>query len=317
MSNAFLPPTISREILPQNNQPGTLFAGNQKLVDFFLSRFGFVGQAREDARTAALLGLWQAARSFDAGRGFLFSTYAGGCIRHALINHQRTEKRQARLNGLELDAPLGEDGAEVADVIADPRAEPPGAALVSEAGFERLMSALPERQRDILRAVYQEGHTTADVCGQYELTHQRVSQICQQALKTLRPFVHGEPELPQMGTAKAAAPAHSKTTFRAESSVPPSFGPAAFVPAAFVPYRRPEQVWRDFLAWWPSRWPGRPLPMADGLHNLAELTGLTTKQITVFLAEGVPAALVPPNLLPKNCADGGMKDADDAAAKTR
>ncbi len=168
-----------------------LYAANTGLVNLILRRFPLLtGEAREEAYSAGLLGLWQAACRYDRARGFTFGTYAGDCIRHSIVNHLIRERRHSRLPTVSLETPIsgssGKDGGELADMIADPQAEKPGEVLVDAAGFEALIAGLTGRHEAVLRAVYQEGRTAAEVAGQWGLSRARVHQIHMQAIKLIR-----------------------------------------------------------------------------------------------------------------------------------
>lgn len=82
--------------------PEQLFNDNQGLAYFCSKSFwasGY-GYADEDLKQVALIALWAASQSFDASKGFQFSTYAGNVIRNSLCNIMRNGKRRPLLNGV-------------------------------------------------------------------------------------------------------------------------------------------------------------------------------------------------------------------------
>jgi len=168
-------------------QRGRLYARNLGLVGRVLARFPFLtGEANEEAYAAGLLGLWDACGRFDPARGFAFSTYACDTIRGHVLSHLKRGRVQQRLPTVSLETPLGLDGGQLADVIADAQAEGPGSALLDQAGFDALLSILPDRQRALLTAMYREDRPLTDVAEAWGVTKQRAGQIHLQALAALR-----------------------------------------------------------------------------------------------------------------------------------
>ncbi len=164
-----------------------LYARSLGLVGRVLVRFPFLtGEAREEAYAAGLLGLWDACGRFDPARGFAFSTYACDTIRGHVLHHLKRQRRQALIPCVSLETPLGANGSELADVIADPQAEAPGAALLDQAGFEARLSGLPPRQQEVLRAVYRDEKPLAVIAEGLGVTKQRAGQIHLKALAALR-----------------------------------------------------------------------------------------------------------------------------------
>jgi RNA polymerase sigma factor (sigma-70 family) len=167
--------------------PERLYAANLGLVGLSLKRFPFLtGEARDEAYSAGLLGLWIAAQRFDPARGFTFGTFSCGYIRGYILHRLEAEGRQTRLSCVSLAAPLGEDGGELADMIADTEGEKPGEKALDAAGFEAWMDWLPVRQQDILRAVYVEEKSLSEIGANLGITRQAVHHLHASALETLR-----------------------------------------------------------------------------------------------------------------------------------
>ncbi len=170
--------------------PERLYARNLGLVGLCLKRFPFLtGEAREDAYGAGMLGLWTAAQRFDPARSFAFGTYAVPVIRGFILRRLKEDRQQTRLSCVSLETPLmGKegDGGELADLVADPNAEKPGERAMDTAGFEALLAPLTERQQHILRSVYQEDMTFAEIGDALGITQQRCHQIQVQAIARLR-----------------------------------------------------------------------------------------------------------------------------------
>jgi RNA polymerase sigma factor (sigma-70 family) len=90
---------------------------NRRLVDFavnrYLKRHHLHGIERDDLVSWGLVGLFHAARAWDASRGLAFSTLAVTAIERMISRGVRSEWRESAVNAtLSLDALLCEDGDE-------------------------------------------------------------------------------------------------------------------------------------------------------------------------------------------------------------
>ncbi len=102
--------------------------------------------------------------------------------------------RQASRAPVSLDAPIGdEDSNSVAEVVPDPNAILPSEQLVQETDTDlvrEILATLPERERVILSLRYGLGDGTVktleEVGKRFRLTRERIRQIQEQALRTLR-----------------------------------------------------------------------------------------------------------------------------------
>ena len=178
-----------RCLYAENLYAENLYAENLRLVGLCLSRFpSLTADAREDAYTAGLLGLWSAAQGFDPSLGFQFSTYAARTIRGFILHHLKEDSQQQRLSCVSLETPLGEggEGGELGELIANTQAEKPGQKALDEAGFEALLSRLPARQQDVLRGVYGQEIGLPEMADAWGVSRQRVHQLHAAALQTLR-----------------------------------------------------------------------------------------------------------------------------------
>jgi RNA polymerase sigma factor (sigma-70 family) len=159
-----------------------------------LRRFGRLAAdplARDEAWTAGALGLWDAARRWDRGRGVAFSTYAVAWIAGSVNHHLRDEARARRLPTLDLDGPApgghGETGraATLGERTPGPETERPGAALLAEAGVAEMLSVLTERQREAVWSVHGCGETASEVAARMGISAGRVSQLAAAGLKRM------------------------------------------------------------------------------------------------------------------------------------
>jgi len=102
--------------------------------------------------------------------------------------------RQASRAPVSLDAPIGDDDTDrVSEVVADPNAVLPSEHLVYESDnalVQEILATLPEREREILamRFGLSDGkeRTLEEVGERFGVTRERIRQIQEQALKTIR-----------------------------------------------------------------------------------------------------------------------------------
>jgi RNA polymerase primary sigma factor len=102
--------------------------------------------------------------------------------------------RQASKAPVSLDAPLGDDDTErVAEVVADPNASLPSERLAYESDnalVQEILATLPPREREILALRFGladgEERTLEQVGERFGVTRERIRQIQEEALKTIR-----------------------------------------------------------------------------------------------------------------------------------
>lgn len=151
----------------------------------------------EDLRSAAYLGLCEAAAKYDAGRGASFRTYARHRIIGALEDHLRgldpltRHGRQAVRDGTH-QAPHHVPDQDVAlESLPDP-APALDTGLLEEARAVLVRGALvrlPARERYILHAYYWRGARNADIARELRLSEGRVSQLRLAGLQRLRQWL--------------------------------------------------------------------------------------------------------------------------------
>lgn len=102
--------------------------------------------------------------------------------------------RQASRAPVSLDAPIGDDENDrVSEVVADPNAALPSEQLVYQSDnalVQEILATLPEREREILALRYGlvdgKERTLEEVGERFGVTRERIRQIQEQALKTIR-----------------------------------------------------------------------------------------------------------------------------------
>jgi RNA polymerase sporulation-specific sigma factor len=133
----------------------------------------------EDFLSAAYLGLVIAARDFDPSRGVKFSSYAWKCIQGYL----RTEWTKLR--------PLGYRGTKAPPPTTEPLLEDSASSSRNERAAQareeiaELIDVLPDREAEVLRAIYQDGQSQSDVARQRGCSRAYVNKIHQSALTRL------------------------------------------------------------------------------------------------------------------------------------
>jgi RNA polymerase sporulation-specific sigma factor len=118
--------------------------GNRLAVEHLLTRYrGLVeGKARayfvcgadhEDVVQEGMIGLFKAVRDYQAERLVRFRPFAEICVTRQIISAVKSASRQKHLplnRYVPLSRPAGEEDAILADVLADPRADEPEAAIL-------------------------------------------------------------------------------------------------------------------------------------------------------------------------------------------
>lgn len=138
-----------------------LAEANRRLIYGVMRRkfpFLFVDERFDDAYISGYLGLLGAAERFDASRGFEFSTYATPSIYGGILRFLQVDGKQARLDAVSLDVPIGDDGGYLGDMIPDPASTRPYAAVVNAEGLGSALTValgkLTPHQQEAVKAVH-------------------------------------------------------------------------------------------------------------------------------------------------------------------
>lgn len=164
---------------------------NTGLIYAVLKRHFYRLRHDEDFRQAGMIGLWNAARTYDPGAGHAFSTYAYACIRHTVETHRKHEARKKR-------APAEPDWPLEGPVPPGIGSAMPGRAINAPDWEDRLLSELTAeetirrierhdpRMGCILRQRVYEKCTWQEIADRLGLSKQRVQRICRSARKYMR-----------------------------------------------------------------------------------------------------------------------------------
>lgn len=174
-------------------------------------RWASLGNAvsEEDLLQEGRLGLLRAASSFDASRGFRFSTYAVPWIRHYIRHAAQCTSRTVRIpakrahsawasgdpyptTATSLDVQPGNpagNGPSLLDLlghVSNPDHDEQIDARWEKRAFTEALSRLPERERLVLRRVFFEGRDLGQIGKELKVSRERTRQIKEEALAHLR-----------------------------------------------------------------------------------------------------------------------------------
>ena len=141
-----------------------LIESNLGLVHFIARGYAGRGVSFDDLVQEGTVSIVRAVEKFDHRRGVRFSTYAAPWIRHALIDALgqartiRIPRRVAEPRGVprvtaSLDEQVGEDGAFLAELVADPDPVDPWRHVDEQETLRQVWSmlrTLPQRHRTVL-----------------------------------------------------------------------------------------------------------------------------------------------------------------------
>lgn len=145
-----------------------------------------------DLESATFFGLYKAAKAYDVATGARFSTFAVTCMQ----NEIRGLLRKKRLNVISYDGQLTEDEYTLLDFLVAP--EDIETNVLTNSRYEtvlKVIDALPEKQRNVIRYRYIDGYTQREVASLVNVSQAQVSRLEKKALHTLeltlRPVYEG------------------------------------------------------------------------------------------------------------------------------
>jgi RNA polymerase sporulation-specific sigma factor len=170
---------------------------NQKLVEFavsrYLKRFHLEGIERDDLVSWGLLGLYYAAKAWDADRGLAFSTLAMTAIERMIVRGVRAERRGGSSSpALSLDALLGEEEDGTTERHLDKLAdegdpiEEQILRLETQLKLRQAVAELSPEEQWVLHQRYYRGRTLREVAAETGTSRQAIHFREQSILRTLR-----------------------------------------------------------------------------------------------------------------------------------
>jgi RNA polymerase sigma factor (sigma-70 family) len=213
-----LPPDVELDLIARaqagdGDARDRVVAANMGLAVTTARRFTGCGLDLDDLVQAASLGLVVAVGRYDRSRGSRFGTYAGHWVRNELYAALEREVALIRvprylhsdLIAARRGRPVAgrlymEDALRARDVCTasgyagespDPAAPEPGEPPYDPWALARLRAAVPAaglsgRERDILRLLYEAGHTMVDIGRRLGVTGESVRQAHHRALEKVR-----------------------------------------------------------------------------------------------------------------------------------
>lgn len=143
-------------------------------------------EAADDAVQAAFLSLWRNRASFDCARGNLRS-WILGAVRHRAIDSLRDRRRRGLQDHFDAD--------DVPDPVDPARTDGEVAARELAQAVRDAVSALPERQRQVIELAYFRGYSQSEVASELQIPLGTVKGRTRLAFKRLphRLEQHREP----------------------------------------------------------------------------------------------------------------------------
>jgi len=117
-------------------------------------------EAADDAVQAAFLSLWRNRASFDSSRGSLRS-WILGAVRHRAIDSLRDRRRRGVQDHLDAD--------DAPEPVEPTRTDAEVAARELAQAVREAVSALPERQRQVIELAYYDGYSQSEVASQLQI----------------------------------------------------------------------------------------------------------------------------------------------------
>lgn len=154
----------------------------------------------DDLIQEGMIGLYDAICRFDPDRGASFSTFAGLCVRRAMLDAVRTasRKRHDPLNtSLSLDMSANDDDTDetpLGDLLED-EAPSPAQRLISREQLEGFLAFMQNNLTDLERTVAKgllEGKTYADIARELDRSAKSVDNAVQRLRRKIR--AHSEEE---------------------------------------------------------------------------------------------------------------------------
>ena len=168
-----------------------LTARYMSLIRFKAAPFHSAQLETDDLCQEGLLGLLNAARTYDAANGAAFRTYAGVCVANRMIMAYRSalsRKNEPLSNFVSLSGdgnpglPFGTGGWDPEDMLANSE----GVDLL----WKRIRSVLSDRELRVLR-LYLSGYSYAEIAGKLSVSPKAADNALQRARSKLKSRFNG------------------------------------------------------------------------------------------------------------------------------
>jgi RNA polymerase sigma factor (sigma-70 family) len=142
----------------------------------------------DDLYALGSMGLLSAARTYDPQRGVAFSTYAYRCIEHAILGALKREWDQQIECVCLSQFTVEEDENPIEDQIHDlaPDASEMALHRCDREILEAAMEGIADRQKEVIRSIYFEGESIAEIARRWRLSMQAVQKHHTLGLRALR-----------------------------------------------------------------------------------------------------------------------------------
>lgn len=135
---------------------------------------------RDELKSAAVLGLVEAASRFDPAKGTQFTTWAFRRIQGSIVDELRSSGREI---------------LEEAEAVSElPSPEEQAAMAETARSLRRAVQRLPQRERDVLQGHYLEGRDLNEIASDMGCVKSSVARYKARALDRLRKRLGREPE---------------------------------------------------------------------------------------------------------------------------
>lgn len=165
----------------------TIVSHNLRLVVNIAGRANIPEESLDELVSHGCLALIRAVESFDWTRGFRFSTYATGVIKHELFKHRRWRRRKCRAPGFFNTQPI--EGVDVPVCVDDGDWD-----IIDKkevlAKIRRSFECLTERERQAFEAVFTRGLAPVEASREMGVTRERVRQLLESGKDRIRSHIN-------------------------------------------------------------------------------------------------------------------------------
>lgn len=160
----------------------SLVTENMGLAGRVVKEFLSTGIDSDDLRSLAYMGLVKAAESFDAGKGYKFSSFSNRCMRNEILMFLRQNKKH--LSCISYDAVMEDGETPYLELFGE---EDPALGRVENTGWcDTLTRKLSDKERQVVYLVVVRGKSQTEVCKGMGVSQSYVSRIQKSALQKMK-----------------------------------------------------------------------------------------------------------------------------------